>query len=439
MSFFNEKIHVRFEDMLMGFSDALNLVDQRLTDHHKQVAYICYEISTHLNKDPEFTKEVVMLALVHDMGAFREEERGRLLSFEVENVMDHAVTGYLLLRQIGIYEKNAEAILYHHTHYRQGLNFKGVNKRIAMMAQILFLADRVSVLALTSHKNVLASVMDMIKTIDSESGKLFNPDYVTALHQLQNYDYFWLNIMTDNKDRVIRDIIKGKDTCMTYKMFKDFTKMFVYSIDFRSRYTATHSRGVAAVARAMANLYGLDEGHAQMMELAGYYHDIGKLMVPYEILDKPGPLSKDEYNLIKQHPYYTKYILDHIKGMGYISEISSSHHEMVDGQGYPYRLDAKALSLEAKLLTVADIFTALTENRPYRTQASNEEIKKLFGQLVKQGKLEQELAGIAINYSSELHRLNNQVQKEIVETFETIEREREDMIKQLTMDTASGF
>ena len=439
MSFFNEKIHVSFEGMLMAFSDALNLVDERLTDHHKQVGYICYEFCRLLELDDDFTKKLVMLGLVHDIGAFREEERSRLLSFEVENVMDHAVTGYLLLRHISIYEDFAQAILYHHTHYRQGLNFTEVEQETAMMAQLIFLADRVSVLALTSQKNVLASVSDIIMTIESESGSLFNPTYVALLLKLKKYDFFWLNLMTDNKDRIIRDLIIRNEVDMTYKVFKDFTKMFVYSIDFRSRYTATHSMGVAAVAKALANLYGLDEGHAQMVEMAGYYHDIGKLMVPYEILDKPGPLTEDEYNLIKQHPYFTKYILERIEGMEFINEISSNHHEMADGQGYPYRLGDKELSLEAKLLTVADIFTALTENRPYREQASNDEIRNLFRQLVAQGKIEKTLADIAIKYSNELHKLNAQIQKRIIDEFDAIDAEREALIHQLTMKTASGF
>ncbi len=176
-----------------------------------------------------------------------------------------------------------------------------------------------------------------------------------------------------------------------------------------------------------------------MVEMAGYYHDIGKLMVPYEILDKPGPLSKDEYNLIKQHPYFTKYILERIEGMAYIKEISSNHHEMVDGEGYPYRLTDKELSFEAQLLTVADIFTALTEKRPYRDQASNQEIKGLFEKLVSRGKINGPIAKIATIHCNELHKLNDQVQREIIHEFDAISSDRETLINQLNAKTASGF
>lgn len=431
MSFFSEKIQVSFDGMLMAFSNALNLVDSRLSDHHKQVAYICYELAKSMDMDEAFIKEIVMLGLVHDMGAFREEERDRMISFEVENVMEHAVTGYLLLKNISFYKPMAEAILYHHTHYMHGRNFERVDLEIAKMAQLLFLADRISVLVITSERNVLAAVPSIMEAIREGAGELFNPAYVKQMLALKGLDYFWLNLMTDSKDKIIQNVITDSGEKLDLETFKEFTKMFVYSIDFRSRYTATHSIGVATVAKALGKYCGMNEEEAQLLEIAGCFHDIGKLMIPYEILDKPGRLTYEEYKLIRQHPYYTQYILERIEGLTYIKEISSRHHETIDGGGYPYGLTNTSLSMESKLMTVADIFTALTENRPYRDESSNEEVRRLFEKLVTSGKVDDAIAATVTLHCEALHKINRLAQKEVVNEFMAMTKEKERLIKEL--------
>jgi HD-GYP domain-containing protein (c-di-GMP phosphodiesterase class II) len=428
MSFFDEKIQVIFEDMLIAFSQALNLVDERLTDHHGQVAYICYELGHVLGLDEEVIKQLVMLGLVHDVGAFKETERNRMVSFEVENVEEHSITGYLLLKDISFYSEFAEAILYHHRYYHDGKGFAYVAPDIAMLSQLIFLADRVSVLVLTGHKNVLSRVDDIYSAIDSDKGRLFNPSFVKALDQLRDYDYFWLNMVTDNKMNVIKDCIRTNSNPIDYETFKDFTKMFMYSIDFRSRFTATHSRGVAAVAKAIGLYSGMTKDQAQMLEIAGYYHDIGKLMIPYEILDKPSRLTEDEYNLIRQHPYFTYRILDSIEGLEYIRDIAAYHHELIDGKGYPFRLEVGKLSYESKILTVADIFTALTEARPYREQSNKAELSQILGNLVAKGKIDPEVVDVTLEHCETLFEINKRSQHEVYDNFDAMTKEKEVLI-----------
>lgn len=436
MSFFDEKIHVSFEDMLIAFSNALNLVDKRLSDHHAQVGYICYELGHVLGLDERTIKQLVMLGLVHDIGAFKEQERNRMVSFEVENVEEHSITGYLLLKDISFYADFAEAILYHHTYYHNGESFIGINPKIAMMSQLIFLADRVSVLVLTGHSNVLSRVEGIFSAIETEKGRLFNPSYVEALEELRAYDYFWLNTITDHKMITIKRCIEQDKSEIDYETFMGFTKMFIYSIDFRSRYTATHSIGVAAVAKELAIICGMDEDKSDLMEIAGFYHDIGKLMIPYEILDKPDKLSLDEYNLIRQHPYYTFHILDSIPGLEYIRDISAYHHELTDGQGYPFRLKIDKLSTESKLLTVADIFTAMTEKRPYRDKVNKEELSMLLNNLVEKGKIDKHIARAAIGYCDDLYDINKSSQLAVLKAFDDMSLEKEKLIKGRNVTTA---
>ena len=145
-------------------------------------------------------------------------------------------------------------------------------------------------------------------------------------------------------------------------------------IDFRSRFTATHSSGVAACASALSRLFGLTEMEIGLMEVAGNLHDLGKLAIPNSILNKQGKLTKEEFALMQQHTYFTYLILTTVGGIRNIAEWAAFHHERLDGSGYPFHVDAKKLDVKSRILAVADIFTALAEDRPYRPGMKKEDL-----------------------------------------------------------------
>jgi HD-GYP domain-containing protein (c-di-GMP phosphodiesterase class II) len=120
------------------------------------------------------------------------------------------------------------------------------------------------------------------------------------------------------------------------------------------------------VAVTMAAKCGFDQDYRDRMLLAGLLHDIGKLVVPAEILAKHTPLTSGDFAVIRKHPYYSAWILRDIEGFAEISQWAALHHERMDGSGYPFRAPAAELPDGARILAVADTFTALTEERPYR-------------------------------------------------------------------------
>ena len=163
------------------------------------------------------------------------------------------------------------------------------------------------------------------------------------------------------------------------------TKLMSRIIDFRSSFTAMHSAGVAASAKALAKLAGMSEADCMKMEIAGNLHDVGKLRVPNEILEKPGKLTDEEFNKIKEHPYYTRLILMDVEGFDEIADWAGFHHEKLNGNGYPFHFDGSLLSLGSRIMAVADIFSAITEERPYRKPMSREQAMKVMWENVERG------------------------------------------------------
>ncbi|MDD4548308.1 MAG: PAS domain S-box protein [Syntrophomonadaceae bacterium] len=138
------------------------------------------------------------------------------------------------------------------------------------------------------------------------------------------------------------------------------------AMEIRDPYTAGHQRKVAGVACAIAREMGLSEEQIEGITVAGNLHDIGKISVPSEILNRPGKLTKLEFDLIKTHPQVGYEILQEIEFDWPVAEFVHQHHERIDGSGYPNGLTAKEILLEAKILAVADVVEAIASHRPYR-------------------------------------------------------------------------
>jgi HD-GYP domain-containing protein (c-di-GMP phosphodiesterase class II) len=157
-----------------------------------------------------------------------------------------------------------------------------------------------------------------------------------------------------------------------------FAKLVGMIVDFKSPFTATHSSGVAQCSMLLAEMAGMSESEVKLIEIAGLLHDLGKLVVPNSILEKPGGLTQSEMAVVKQHTYHTFSILTTIAGLQMIAEWGAYHHERLDGKGYPFRREAHEINLGARIMAVSDIFTALAEDRPYRKGMEAERIKSIL-------------------------------------------------------------
>lgn len=138
------------------------------------------------------------------------------------------------------------------------------------------------------------------------------------------------------------------------------------AVDMRDSYTGGHQRRVANICVRIATELGLSKERIHGLHLAGTIHDLGKIGCPAEILSKPGHLSKNEFNLIKEHPQAGFNIIKDVDFSWPIAQIILQHHERIDGSGYPQGLTGDAILLEAKILTVADVVEAMASHRPYR-------------------------------------------------------------------------
>ncbi|MDQ6709338.1 MAG: HD domain-containing protein [Candidatus Dormibacteraeota bacterium] len=153
---------------------------------------------------------------------------------------------------------------------------------------------------------------------------------------------------------------------------------FAEIIDAKSPFTGRHSLNVAAIAEGLTGRFGLSADARLDVRRAALLHDIGKLGVPNKILDKPGPLDAAEFAIIKRHPELSLRILEPVEVFANVAQIAASHHEKLDGTGYFRGLGREALGLSARIVSVSDVFEAMTADRPYRAPMTPEEALALM-------------------------------------------------------------
>lgn len=365
------KLHISTQNLVLSLSEAIDLIAPSVSYHHRFVACAACQICEAAGIPLPMKKEIIYASALHDIGSLSESEKLRLANFNYEEEDGgHAKRGYLLVKEYKPFEKVAQFIRYHHSKWGES-EFDLQKNEIRIGANIILLADRIAVL-INLNKNILEQAPQIADRILKMPQNTFAPQLLDAFLKLSKVEAFWLNIITKSLPEIFlhNGIAESDfDRIDNYELIKIFSRI----IDFRSHFTAAHSSGVAASAKALCQMAGFSEDEAEKMELAGFVHDIGKLAVPTEILEKTGPLTHDERNIILTHTYYTDMILSRIKNFDTIRQWAAYHHEKMDGSGYPFHLESKNLPIGSRIMAVADIFVALFEDRPYRKGMTKEQ------------------------------------------------------------------
>lgn len=398
-----ETLTVDLRHLIYALSDALDLVGVDDVGHGKRVGIMALSCAQTLDLNQEEGNFIFDLGMLHDIGVSSTSTHNHLVSeFDWESSQVHCEVGYGLLRNFAPLSTMAVPIRYHHTRWDKLGDCVDMDSALAKQANLIFLVDRVDALAASHYADgsLLTAVTRIREQIGENSGSYFSPELVEAFLESSSSEAFWLQLEPRGIQAALQDMLAVHKPCYAALAdLKQLAEIFSRIVDAKSPFTAEHSLGVAQLARYIAERMGVSPVNCEKIEIAGLLHDLGKLRIPDEVLDKPGSLNDRERKIIHAHSFETFQILRRITGFEEITRWAAYHHEEPDGSGYPFHLHSADLPLEARILRVADIFQAMAQDRPYRKGLSGKAVLAHLEDLVQQGRIE---ASIVAAFSGDM-------------------------------------
>jgi len=393
-------INFNLNRFLLGLSFAIDCVESELlgstSNHGKRVAAVSMRMARAMGLSDSQVFDIASLAILHDNGLAEESlthvrpEADRL--YHVEDLPAHCTIGEHNAAKFPFQTDCFESIRFHHEHW-DGSGFFGISgDKIPIMAQIISLADYTD-LKFRFQTPDPGNRDRIAMFLNENSGSIFSPDLVDLFHQISKVPAFWFDLRDPfihaALDRTMPECSMESD----WQGVLDISRVFSRIIDSKSRFTLRHTQGLEEKIDHMAGHYRVATEERLQLRIAASLHDVGKLAIPNAILDKPGSLTDAERYKVTEHTYYTRLCLEPIPGFENITEWAANHHEKLGGGGYPMGLGKKDLDFNARLMTVLDIYQALTEERPYRQSLSHQQSMAIIGKLRDNGDVDGEIVG----------------------------------------------
>jgi putative nucleotidyltransferase with HDIG domain len=404
---------IRSAELLSALSHALDLTEGQPRGHCMRVCWIGTHIGKAINLPPEDLSELYYTLLLKDLGCSSNAARicqlyltddqqfkadfkliDGSLSQALRFVLSHtglqsgmaerfrAVVNIMknggeisreliearchrgadIARQMGFSEQVALAIQSLDEHWDGRGKPAGLAARtIPTAAQIALLAQVADVFHTSSGKAAA------ISEIESRAGTWFAPDLVEVFLALADWDGLWEPLSSSQLQSHVLGLEPGDHIrTVTEDDLDRIAQGFALVIDSKSPYTRGHSDRVALFTDLIAEELGQTQEHRRWLRRAALLHDIGKLAVSNTVLDKPGKLNDVEFAAIKTHPAHSAAIIKSVAAFADMADVAGHHHERLDGKGYPFGLKGDQIDLDTRIVTTADVFDALTADRPYR-------------------------------------------------------------------------
>ncbi len=374
-------------DMLPALSLVIDYQEKGNIYHAWRVALV----SRYLTGASGLDKNGVIFysALLHDVGIFGVGEHiinypDLSIQKETPAIKIHPAIGADIVKEIPGLARGADFILEHHERY-DGSGYPQGKKenKILFNAQIIRLADSIDLLMRRRPKPDKEGIAQYCR---EQKGKEFSQKIYDIFSDAYKRDggEFLLAIDEDEKVKsvfsgVIKSVPEPKAN-ISWDSLETILKIFSRIIDGKHHYTHQHSQRVALYAHDIAEAMGIDKIEVRKIKFSGYLHDLGKVAIPNYILDKPGPLSGEEWKIIKRHAFISYEIADSVEALKDLAPLVGAAQEFWDGMGYPGGLKGQDIPLGARIIAVADAIDAMLSDRSYRKALSLEkaidELKK---------------------------------------------------------------
>lgn len=403
--------YIKSKDIFLLMRDVLKLIHPRPMKHGSRVAYMVYLMLREQGRYEEFElADMVMVATMHDIGAYMTEA-GKLndvLRYEGKENMAHSIYGYLFLKYLSPVSDLSKAIMYHHMDYDK---LKSVDYAYKDFAAYINIAEKMDI-----YSTSMGSQFDM-HMFQKQAGTKLSSDGLYLFYECaQKYSMFEKIASGEYK--------KELDEIVDYMIFnnedkKKFLEMLMYCRGFKSRGMVVDNATTVCICDDLAEALMMPRQEREILYYGALLHDIGMLAIPLEIIEASRKLTAEETKLLKTHVEIAAKIYNG-RVDDEIVRIAVSHHERCDGSGYPKRSRDLQMNMAQRILQVADVVTALVNERNYRTLLPKEKVISILTEEASRNRLKQQVVITFVKSYDQIMKHVRSESAEILKMYETL-------------------
>ena len=353
----------------------------------EQTAFIATSIAMNDTQKKELSlKNIYLISLFHLIGVqrFFGEKYTSLNSLTTSQKGKCFIYAYSYLKHMSPLGDAAKALLYFDKKYNPT-----IAEKIPQTEDAALIFDSQKILFMLRDKGFKYSDEDFSKLAETTS----TTKYIEIFKKIDNAK----EITNQLKTKTYKDQLTKWNN--SFKFTNEETtlllKMLIYVMDFKSTQTVRHTINTASYAATIGELAGCSTEQVDKLYTAALLHDLGKMAIPESILESSTILSNVEFTLMKAHVGYTIKLLQNVIPED-IFNIAARHHEKLDGTGYPHGLTAESLSIEERILTIADIVSALIDSRTYKSEFSKEKVIQICNDMAEKGQVDKSITEIVL-------------------------------------------
>jgi len=384
---------VRMDSLIKSIAVALDIVEGSLvgasTNHGKRIAVLCAKMGKALGKSAEEITALAVCAMLHD-SALTEY----ILSERKDGDRDTAMKRHCEIGQRNVddlcFQTNVkDFVLYHHER-ADGTGPFGIKEGEGPLeAELISIADSLDVAY--HFQRLEPEELPVIRNvIANETEKRYSKKAAQTLLDILDW-----SVILSLKDNVIKQTAADSLSPWTVDIHTDtvlgLAGFVARIIDYKSVFTEKHSTQIANRAWFMGKYYKYEPEKLSELYLAASLHDLGKLAVPTEILEKPDKLTHEEFEIIKKHVHKTWELLSDVEGFETICRWASNHHEKLNGTGYPFGKNSSELDFNSRLLTCLDVYQAISEERPYHPWRNHADTMRIIYEMADKGEIDKDI------------------------------------------------
>ena len=384
-------MEIAMNSMCIMFSKAFDIIESEIAGaskyHSLRVASLCAKLGKQAGYDDDSLLALFVCALFHDNALTEHTLNQRAALYNKIDLAVHCKDGQRNIEWLP-FAKNVDGYILHHHSCENGSGPFGVHN-FPDEAAFIGAADTVDVMF--HLQRVPLSKLEKTKDkIAARKGAFSTKSAVEALLEILDSEMLE-SLHDENIYTTVQQLFPAWKERIDSKTVLRLGRFISHIIDCKSRYTRKHSEQIANRTWLMADYYGFTREEKAQLYLAAAMHDIGKIAIPSEVLEKPGKLEKDEYKTIMSHVRHTYDWLGEIEGLGKVRAWASEHHEKLNGTGYPLGKKGTELDFNSRLMACIDIYQAVSEQRPYHLARSHKETMAILYDMKKNGLIDEKI------------------------------------------------